>query len=513
MEKLFGIFEINDDKKHQIRNLYAIGDIHGDIEALLCCLMDLANVMKIDKRGDPEWIGKNDWVVFCGDYVDRNRYRKLDKGEGEISYEEEKILYIIRFLDIQARKYGGRIITIVGNHEITNLDSPGEKNFRASSTYCKTRDGRINREDKQIEDRYKRFLPGGIIHKFLYNNDKIYTIVRIGRWIFCHGGIIKKTFLLQLCDHYKCSSQDELFSKINEYSTHYFNKKNPYDGKYYSDIYSKYDKDGITPQTHLSNITWNRRWGRSSCNSSECRDLLELLSSMPTNDDNIIEPSLVIAHCVQNEGVNSCCDGRLWRLDVGMSRAFDDDIMKIQKKMRRIQINNNEAEGKEQRNIMQKSLESRKPQILKIPINNCNKSPPKIIISEKHLPRNDLRELTDQYEHMKSFLNLDYEADNVYEPKSTRILFPPEEMFENNNLEQIESYYYYAYYNMTKHKFKHQDKLFSKIYVGGRMKSNKTVRKHKGIVQTGRNKGKLKKGYKYSGKKTKTGLSIIIKVS
>ena len=33
-------------------------------------------------------------------------------------------------------------------------------------------------------------------------------------------------------------------------------------------------------------------------------------------------------------------------------------------------------------------------------------------------------------------------------------------------------------------------------------------RKHKGIIQKGINKGKLKKGYKYIGKKTKTGLPI-----
>ena len=39
----------------------------------------------------------------------------------------------------------------------------------------------------------------------------------------------------------------------------------------------------------------------------------------------------------------------------------------------------------------------------------------------------------------------------------------------------------------------------------------KKIRKHKGIYQTGKNAGKLKPGYKYSNKKTKTGLRIIIK--
>lgn len=47
----------------------------------------------------------------------------------------------------------------------------------------------------------------------------------------------------------------------------------------------------------------------------------------------------------------------------------------------------------------------------------------------------------------------------------------------------------------------------------GKKKSRKLrkVRKHQGIIQSGGNKGRLKKGYRYSGKKLKSGLSQIIK--
>ena len=47
--------------------------------------------------------------------------------------------------------------------------------------------------------------------------------------------------------------------------------------------------------------------------------------------------------------------------------------------------------------------------------------------------------------------------------------------------------------------------------IGGKTRKTKKVRKHKGIHQTGGNKGRLKKGYKYSGKKLKNGKSEIIK--
>ena len=42
-------------------------------------------------------------------------------------------------------------------------------------------------------------------------------------------------------------------------------------------------------------------------------------------------------------------------------------------------------------------------------------------------------------------------------------------------------------------------------------KKTKKIRKHKGIYQTGGNKGRLRKGYRYSGKKLKSGLPQIIK--
>lgn len=44
------------------------------------------------------------------------------------------------------------------------------------------------------------------------------------------------------------------------------------------------------------------------------------------------------------------------------------------------------------------------------------------------------------------------------------------------------------------------------------VKKTKKVRKHKGIVQIGGKIGKLRKGYKYSGKKLKSGIPQIVKV-
>jgi len=48
-----------------------------------------------------------------------------------------------------------------------------------------------------------------------------------------------------------------------------------------------------------------------------------------------------------------------------------------------------------------------------------------------------------------------------------------------------------------------------KSSIGG--KKNKKIRKHRGIIQTGGNSGRLKKGYRYSGKRLKNGNAEIVK--
>ena len=73
------------------------------------------------------------------------------------------------------------------------------------------------------------------------------------------------------------------------------------------------------------------------------------------------------------------------------------------------------------------------------------------------------------------------------------------------------------YTNSTRHVgrvsdfYVHPDIKSAKIILGGNKK--RKVRKHRGIIQLGGNAGKLRKGFKYSGKRTKKGLAEIIKVN
>ena len=60
--------------------------------------------------------------------------------------------------------------------------------------------------------------------------------------------------------------------------------------------------------------------------------------------------------------------------------------------------------------------------------------------------------------------------------------------------------------------FKTQFRTTYNITSGGKRRTRKSVRKHRGIIQTGGNTGRLRKGYKYTGRRFKNGKAEIVRV-
>lgn len=221
---------------HEGRNIYFIGDIHGDFSVLLSCLIDSAKVVEWNppsqnnKKGNLKWIGKNSIVVFCGDICDRfrNDYadfeeKKIDGlllkcSNGEIENEELMIYQFINYINYLAKKENGKLIKIFGNHEFMNY-GPYRNDWRiyfennsdsdSIKRYCnyeKKIGGNGNWEndewayatefcryiDSKNDGRCSRFAPGGDINKEIVE-DNTYGIVMINnknkKWIACHAGI------------------------------------------------------------------------------------------------------------------------------------------------------------------------------------------------------------------------------------------------------------------------------------------------------------------------------------
>ncbi|KAF5740274.1 hypothetical protein HS088_TW11G00340 [Tripterygium wilfordii] len=84
--------------------LIAIGDLHGDLEKSKQAFR-LAGLID----GTDRWTGGSAVVVQVGDVFDRGG-------------EDLKILYFLEKLKREAERSGGYLITMNGNHEITNVE-------------------------------------------------------------------------------------------------------------------------------------------------------------------------------------------------------------------------------------------------------------------------------------------------------------------------------------------------------------------------------------------------------
>lgn len=186
-----------------------LGDIHADLEALIYCLRDCAKV--IDENNN--WIGKATHVVLVGDMIDRARRQDIDmltvvdgnddyKGVGEIEDEEIIIQKLLNKLSLQALIAGGRIIKLLGNHGIGHLNQYGSKwvaSYNTNFGLMNEKPGfspKISGYQTDSKDlfmagknRLKNYAPGEDSSGLLMDCGGR-MIVKIGKWIIVHGGIL-----------------------------------------------------------------------------------------------------------------------------------------------------------------------------------------------------------------------------------------------------------------------------------------------------------------------------------
>ena len=84
--------------------LFAVGDLHGDVAQAHAALR-LLGLIDDDRR----WAGGNATLVQTGDLVDRGP-------------ESLPLMRYFQALQPQARATGGRVLTLMGNHEALNIE-------------------------------------------------------------------------------------------------------------------------------------------------------------------------------------------------------------------------------------------------------------------------------------------------------------------------------------------------------------------------------------------------------
>jgi hypothetical protein len=153
------------------RRIVVIGDVHGDSERLVKALQ-VARVFSPNL----EWIAEpaDTMVVQMGDQLD-----SLSRTPVETEWEtrsDVSLMELMDNLDTIAKQKGGRVISLIGNHEMMNM--AGEFVYVSKLSFA---------ESGGADTRRREFLPGGKYHKMLMNR---YVIVKIGTYLFCHAGIL-----------------------------------------------------------------------------------------------------------------------------------------------------------------------------------------------------------------------------------------------------------------------------------------------------------------------------------
>jgi len=331
-----GVFEIIENN-----SIYIIGDIHGDYQCLIHCLVDLCGVASIksiipnDKFGESnrehlEWEeSNNSIIVFCGDLIHRKRFPDT------ILDDECSDIFIIKTLlrlKESAKKNNGDILIVSGNHEIMNIVDPDEIMYTS---------------DKNLEFNNRYFKNSKFVNNYISNS---YAWIKINNILIAHGGLcsdylkfldnedifkekifkggsLKKNFYL--IGGEKISFGNDIISYINDkyrsFFTDYNNEKSQIDPIGFK-LFIEYDFHN----KHNHNIFWCREWGYSGINCEDFKKLVNkvdcskmIIAHCPqflSND----KPKMINFECISNESLNQTIqDYNIARVDLGMSRSFE----------------------------------------------------------------------------------------------------------------------------------------------------------------------------------------------
>ena len=249
--------------------IVAIGDLHGDLSSARRALR-LAGAIDADDA----WAGGPLVVVQTGDEID---WRDDDRA----------VLDEIQSLKAQAAAAGGALVALLGNHEIMNASmdfryvTPG--GFASFSAFADASAAEAGRASA--------FHPGGRYAALLADRP---LFAKVGDTVFVHGGILPKHVRYGL---------DRMNDEVDAWLL----------GRRAALPAPLVAEDGPL---------WTRAYSTPS-EDPDCDALDGALSAIGAK-------RMVVGHTVQPSGISNACQGRVWRIDVGMSRAFGGPIEVLQ---------------------------------------------------------------------------------------------------------------------------------------------------------------------------------------
>jgi hypothetical protein len=255
------------------KRIVAIGDIHADINAFRRALRTAG---AIDSRD--EWVGGALTVVQLGDLIGR-------------SDDEKEVLDFLFDLQRRARKAGGTVHALIGNHEVFGgrLDNQavGPNPFPAWEQLAglKRDDLRLRHLPPHARARGAALMPGGPYARRLA---ELPVILKIGGTVFAHGGVVPRWARYGV-DRINREVGDWLRGAAAE------------------------EPESTLGVDDGDRVMWTRQFS-AGVTPEDCAVLAESLKILGAR-------RMIVAHTVHEE-ITARCDERVWAIDVGMSRAY-----------------------------------------------------------------------------------------------------------------------------------------------------------------------------------------------
>jgi len=255
------------------KRLVAIGDLHGDLGATRAALRAAGAIDERDR-----WAGGDLVVVQTGDV--------LDRGD-----DERAILDLVARLEGEARAAGGAFVLLLGNHELMN----GAGDFRyATPAGAHDFDGAADASSvpsKIPADARSRFAALGAGGTYARRLAAHAVIAIVGDTVFSHAGVL--------------GGWAARVDEVNQSARCWM--------------------DGQTPGppaalTSDDSPVWTRAAGGDGVDCAAVRAALGALHAQ----------RMVIGHTVQPGGITSACKGAVWRIDVGLARAYGGPIQVLE---------------------------------------------------------------------------------------------------------------------------------------------------------------------------------------
>ena len=263
--------------------LLAFGDVHGDLQATRQALR-LAGAIDAHDR----WVGGPLVVVQTGD--------QLDRGD-----DEQEILDLFERLRGEAQAAGGAFHVLLGNHELMNVAgdlryvTPGGFADFEGIDGLELDDPALQGIPPQARARAAAFRPGGPYAQVLAQRN---TVVVVGPSVFVHGGVLPQHVPHGISDLERLNA--DVRSWISGHG----------DGR-------ALEQDVLGEE----GVVWTRLYATDE--PEACRQLGEALARLDA-------VRMVVGHTVQQSGISSGCDGKLWRIDVGMAAHYGGRVQVLQ---------------------------------------------------------------------------------------------------------------------------------------------------------------------------------------